>query len=123
MKKISISFYFKGALYSSMIRVKEMENRKEYHVTILDWELERLLYGNHIIEEVNNSFNVEISSENPRQTELKLRITSELSRQLKIPCFIEKKTKVTSNNFSESWEQLHPLPRHGRSWLSESTTF
>jgi len=78
---LSLKFLFKEREYYSLLRVKEKENRKEYHITIMNGELESYLYGNHIITEVNGFLTVEIPNDNDI-AKLKLQIAEELSKYL-----------------------------------------
>jgi hypothetical protein len=87
MKKIDIRFSFNGQQYDAIIRVFEKAAGREFYITVLDWELERLLYGNQMIEEVDGIMNANVLPEKKEQTKLKLTIASNLSNYLKIPCF------------------------------------
>jgi hypothetical protein len=51
MKTISLSFDFQGAPYEALARVKETTATTEYHITVMNGELEKRLFGNHIIIE------------------------------------------------------------------------
>jgi hypothetical protein len=88
MKKIDISFDFRGRPYEAVIRVCEKGGVKEFDTTVLDWELERLLYGNQVIREVDGTLQANILVDKKEQTELKLSIASRLSEYLKVPCFV-----------------------------------
>ena len=81
---MSIAFEFKGKEYYSLIRVKERNEKTEYHITIMNGELERLLYGNHIICPVNGSINLEELNENTEQCRLKKEIAVALDRHLHV---------------------------------------
>lgn len=52
-KILSIGFEYKGIFYKALARLKELGIKKEYHITIMNGELEKLLYGNHVIVESN----------------------------------------------------------------------
>lgn len=53
MEMIAVGFRYKDNAYKALIRFKEKGAKKEYHITVMDGELERLLYGNHILVEEN----------------------------------------------------------------------
>jgi len=53
MEMIAVGFQYKENAYKALIRLKERGAKKEYHITVMDGELERLLYGNHILVEEN----------------------------------------------------------------------
>ncbi len=50
---IAVGFQYKDNSYKALIRLKEKGPKKEYHITVMDGTLERLLYGNHIVVEEN----------------------------------------------------------------------
>src|ERR1700732_2884717 len=105
MKKIDIEFDFKGCHYIAVIRVEQVTGGRDFHVTVLNWDLERLLYGNHIIKEVEGSLEANVVLENKEQTELKLIIASRLSNNLKLPCFACGQ-RVAVGHTSDGWEDL-----------------
>lgn len=56
----SITFKYKKSQYQALIRViKEREQEKEYRVTIMNGELEMLLYGNHVLIEKNGRIDIQ----------------------------------------------------------------
>ena len=81
---ISLGFQFKGKEYYSLIRVKERNQRTEYHITVMNGELERLLYGNHIINQVNGSLDFHDLREDTEQCRLKKQIAEALDRHLHV---------------------------------------
>jgi len=111
MKKIDIEFDFRNHHYNAAIRIGKKADIKEYHITVLDWELERLLYGNEVIKEVDGSLQANVLLDKKEQTELKLTIGAALSNYLKVPCFAGD-VCVGGNPKEEGWEELHPLRRH-----------
>jgi hypothetical protein len=119
MKKIDIEFDFKGCHYLAVIRVVQVTAGRDFHVTVLNWELERLLYGNHIIKEVEGFLEANILLENKEQTELKLNIAARLSSNLKLPCFAGDQC-LAVDHMGDGWENLHPIPRH-RHWGREES--
>jgi hypothetical protein len=50
-KIISLEFIYRSRLYYALIRTKEDGENRLHSVTIMNGDLERLLYGNHIIVE------------------------------------------------------------------------
>lgn len=82
-KLLSIGFEFKGNSYSTLIRVKEKEDCNEYKVTIMNGDLERLLYGEHIITEVCGKINDDIAcDDSTEQYKLRQVIVKSLSAYL-----------------------------------------
>ena len=63
--------------------VKEKENATEYHITVMNGDLEKLLYGNHIITEVDGQVQIDSPIENNEQLYLKFQIEEALSRHLR----------------------------------------
>lgn len=113
MKKIDIEFVFKGRHYDAAIRIAQKAGGREFHITVLDWHLERLLYGSEVIKEVEGSLQANAQLENKDQTELKLTIAAALGNYLKLPCFAGN-VCVGTGQAGNSWEDLHPIPRHKR---------
>ena len=111
MKKIEIQFSYKGHRFDAIIRAFKKGAGREFHITVLNWELERLLYGNEIIEEVDGIMQANVLPEKREQAELKLIIASRLSNYLKIPCFTGD-TCVAADANQVGWEHFHPNPRH-----------
>ena len=50
MQIISIEFQFRQKNYYALVRIKDL-HPTEYHVTIMNGSLEKLLYGHHIFIE------------------------------------------------------------------------
>ena len=111
MKRMDIEFYFKGNRYDAIIRVKQNASGREFHITVLNWELERLLYGNQVISETEGVLQANLHLENEEQTALKLIIASSLGRKLKMTCFAGNQC-ITSHPQTEGWENMHPISRH-----------
>lgn len=80
-KLLNIGFEYKGCIHYSLIRVKEKENCTEYQVTVMDGNLEKLLYGNHIIKEVNGQLEIDLPDDNEKR-ELKTTIAQSLNTYL-----------------------------------------
>jgi len=111
MKKIDIEFDYRGRHHDAAVRIWEMDKGREFQVTIMDWELERLLYGNHIFNEVDGVIHANVQPENNDQAELKLTIAARLGHYLKVPCFAGDQC-LNESSPKEGWEDLHPLERH-----------
>ncbi|HTI10537.1 MAG TPA: hypothetical protein VL832_18340 [Puia sp.] len=111
MKKIDIEFDFRGRHYDAIIRIRQKPGGREFFITILDWELERLLYGNQVIKEADGSLQANVLLENKDQTELKLTIAGQLSKHMKMRCFTGD-VCVSPLPGEEGWEEWHPIPRH-----------
>lgn len=75
---LSVSFEFEGCNYYSLIRRKRKQGDNEYVITIMNGKLEKLLYGNHIIKEVNGQLVSEQEPPNPKQAQLKKAILDAL---------------------------------------------
>ena len=63
MTMLSIKFEFRGHEYYALVRVKEKETNTEYHITVMNGELERLLYGNHVLIPEAGLFKSELSTD------------------------------------------------------------
>jgi hypothetical protein len=53
MDMLPVKFEFRGAGYEALIRVKVKETKTEYYITIMNGELEKMLFGHHILIEEN----------------------------------------------------------------------
>jgi hypothetical protein len=67
-------------LHYALIRTKEYRERRLHFVTIMNGDLERLLYGNHIIEEKDGCFQSALPIVNKQIGELKQSIINALCR-------------------------------------------
>ena len=47
-KMIAVPFEFKDKEYCSLVRIKTTPHGREFHVTIMNGDLERALYGHHV---------------------------------------------------------------------------
>jgi hypothetical protein len=79
---LSVEFEFEGAKYSSLIRKKKKINCIEYHITVMNGKLEKLLYGNHVVKEVNGKLQEDCVSGDKKLVQLKQAITSALNNYL-----------------------------------------
>lgn len=76
---LSLGFEFKGNYYSFLARLKEKETVTEYHITVMNGELEKLLYGNHILSGTNGRIDIERPAEINDQAQLKIQIARALN--------------------------------------------
>ena len=53
MDMLPVKFEFRGTGYEALIRVKVKETKTEYYITIMNGELEKMLFGHHILTEEN----------------------------------------------------------------------
>lgn len=79
---LSVEFEFEGGKYSTLIRKKKKMSGIEYHVTIMNGKLEKLLYGNHIIKQVNGKLSDDCVSADKKLVQLKQVITRALQNYL-----------------------------------------
>src|SRR5688572_37556 len=86
MEIMSLEFSYRSKTYYALIRTKIVQQEKQYHITVMNGELERLLYGHHIVSPRGNNFlhvaNEEIAG--PEVTELKQCIIEALWKYLGI---------------------------------------
>ena len=78
---LSLKFLYDDKEYYSLLRVKEKDNTKEYHITVMNGDLESRLYGNHVIKEAEGLLSVELP-EDDEVAKIKLQISDELSKYL-----------------------------------------
>jgi hypothetical protein len=64
MEIISIEFEYREKTYFALARIKEVQDHKEYHITIMNGALEQKLYGNHIFVEESGGVILSPVSEN-----------------------------------------------------------
>jgi hypothetical protein len=86
-KIISFSFVFQLNEYYVLAHIREQENETIYSVTVMNEELEKLLYGNgnFVITEKAGVLLVNESSGNHQLRQLKTVITRNLSEQVNKP--------------------------------------
>ena len=111
MEKFHLSFDFKGRPHQALISMQQKSGGREFAVTGLDEDLERLLEGNHIIRETDGTLEADVLADKKEQTELKLIIASRLSEYLNMACFVGNEC-LTPRAHAENWQELHPLIRH-----------
>jgi hypothetical protein len=79
---LSVQFEFDGGTYFSLIRKKKKINSIEYHITVMNGELEKLLFGNHIITQVNGVLQAKFNTEDKTVIRLNQAITKALEKYL-----------------------------------------
>jgi len=72
-------------MYYALIRTKEYEEGKLHAITIMNGDLESLLYGNHIILEKDGCFQSSLPIVNKQIGELKQSIINALCRYMQAP--------------------------------------
>jgi hypothetical protein len=55
-----IDFEFEGVTYYALIRVQNRNQKQQYYVTVMNGNLERQLYGHHILTETNGTFAAQV---------------------------------------------------------------
>jgi hypothetical protein len=53
MLLLPIKFEYLETDYDALLRVKVKEAKTEYYITVMNGDLEKILYGNHVITEEN----------------------------------------------------------------------
>lgn len=96
-KIITINFAFLEDIYYFLARYKIKEELTEYHITVMDADLEKLLYGNHVIKERDGYLQIEVF-ENSEKEQLKIKIAEALSEFLKVPLTKIEKTVSWENS-------------------------
>src|SRR5262245_28260175 len=79
---LSVEFEFEGATYHALIQKKKKINSIEYHITVMNGKLEKLLYGNHIIKQVNGALQSDSLPEDKKVSHLKQNIMKALQDYL-----------------------------------------
>ena len=87
-KFLVIPFDFCHATYYSLIMCKSKTDCTEYRITVMNGDLEKLLFGSNVIKEINGSLHLDIPNNEP-QGRLKMEIAKSLEKILNIPlqCF------------------------------------
>ena len=79
---ISIPIEFHNKEYYALIRVHNAGECKELKVTIMNGELERLLYGNNVFKHKDGALLVDVTDDVSEAAKLKLAILKALSEYL-----------------------------------------
>jgi len=77
----SIKFEFRAHEYCALVRIKEKETKTEYHITVMNGELEKLLYGNHVLIPESGLFKSDLLP-NTEAGSLKCTIAEALNKQI-----------------------------------------
>lgn len=83
-KFLVIPFDFCHATYYSLIMCKSKTDCTEYRITVMNGDLEKLLFGSNVIKEINGSLHLDIPNNEP-QGRLKMEIAKSLEKILNIP--------------------------------------
>jgi len=81
-KIISLEFKYHSRMYYALIRTKEDRDMRLHSITIMNGDLERLLYGNHVIVEKEGCFQSALPVMNKQIGDLKQSIINALCRHL-----------------------------------------
>ncbi len=79
---LSLKFEFNGEDYYALLRVKQKESWIEYHVTVMRGELEKILYGSHVLIETNGKVQVDDSVNETQEGRLRNQIIKALQLHL-----------------------------------------
>ena len=79
---LSLEFGFENKIYYSMVRIKQWENVRSYHITIMNSELARTLLGHNIILEKNGELVSEPEPVNKKAAKLKQAIVQALRNEM-----------------------------------------
>ena len=83
-KILSLEFTYRSKTYHALIRTKMSDQRLAYYVTIMNGELERLLYGNHILFDVDGMLKSEPEVLDREIADLKQCIAEALCQRLQL---------------------------------------
>ncbi|MEJ7912228.1 MAG: hypothetical protein WKF70_03670 [Chitinophagaceae bacterium] len=79
-----IGFDFCDTYYYSLVNCKPKPNGTEYRLTVMNGDLEKLLYGTNTLQEINGCLYFDVP-ETKEQKELKIKIVQSLSSVLGVP--------------------------------------
>ena len=79
---LSLGFEFRSSHHSFFARVKENGDNTEYHITVMDEALDRLLQGNHILTSQHGQFSTNMQHSGSEQFLLKRQIIKSLNKYL-----------------------------------------
>ena len=74
LKMIAVPFQFRSKDYCSLVRLKRIQGCTEFHVTVMNGDLERALYGNHIYKYENGVLQAHSQIEDRQLAELQEQI-------------------------------------------------
>ncbi len=79
---LSLGFEYKGYHHSFLARIRENGNKTEYHVTIINEEMENRLFGTQIIASVNGQIILDMPDSPDEKQILKHHIANALTKYL-----------------------------------------
>lgn len=79
-----LGFEYNNTIDYCLVRYKAKEDFNEYTITVMNGELEKLLFGHHIIAEKDGYLQVDVSG-NDEQDKLKEQIVKALGELLGLP--------------------------------------
>jgi hypothetical protein len=74
LKMIAVPFQYLNKDYCSLVRLKRKEGATEFHVTVMNGDLERALYGYHVYRYENGVLQASAQVENQSLSELQAKI-------------------------------------------------
>ena len=77
---ISLGFDFKEEFHYVLITVKELKERIQYRITVMNGELEQLLYDCNVVNEVNGELELDDCNGDKEKWLLKKQIIEALSK-------------------------------------------
>lgn len=100
MEMMSLEFTYRSKTYYALIRTKIVQEEKQYCITVMNGELERLLYGHHIISPGGKKFLHTVNNNLPtaEAIELKQCIIDALWKYLGLKVMDTKKEKVQAEH-------------------------
>ena len=87
---ISLGFDFKEEFHYVLITVKELKERIQYRITVMNGELEQLLFDCNVVNEVNGELELDDCNGNKEKWLLKKQIIEALSK------YTQKKIRANS---------------------------
>lgn len=86
-KIISLEFFYRSKMHYALVRAKPHEGGQMLSITVMNGDLERLLYGHHVILEKDGILFSATEPTNKEIAELKQCIMSALSRFMEADVF------------------------------------
>ena len=77
---ISIPFDYRNQSYTALVATKEIASTREYRITIMNGELEQLLFGHHIFSLREGEIRPQNSTDDPEVTSLQMCLVNALSK-------------------------------------------
>jgi len=88
---VSIEFEYKQKVYYALARIKDKKDHNEYHITVMNGELEQKLYGNHVFVEDESWIELSPMPEN-RTGQLRMAVGMALCKHFNKPYHFAEKT-------------------------------